>query len=123
MNLRIPDPSGLVEALHHLLDRAAEPVLPLEGWTVVTLRERYFYHGRCPEGELEVAGPYPTLGALVRDAGRIHHAEHADPPGREPIWEVIEWAGAWFTVRAGEFANPGMHATQEEAMEAGRRAT
>ena len=57
-----------------------------------------------------------------KDAGRIHHAEWADPPGREPLWEVIEWGGTWFTVRGGELANPGMHPTREEAMAAGRGA-
>jgi len=96
MNLRIANAPGLVAILDHVLDTVGDA-----------------------EGLPEVGGPYATLGALLKDAGRLEHGEYAEPGDEEPIWEVVEWQGVWFTIHKNCFDSPSRHASKEAAMKAG----
>ena len=107
MNLRIADASGLVALLHRVLSKTGEPVLVVEGLEVVEVMEGLFYHGSDP---VTVGGPFDTLEALLRSDGRRRHREFAEPPGREPLWEVFEWGGAFFRIEAGGASDPTRYA-------------
>ena len=117
MNLRIADPSGLVAVLHDVLSAHGELRLAVAGWRVVALQGGFFY--AASQG-VEVGGPYATPGALIRDAGRRRHAEFAHPGDPEPAWEVVEWGGAFFTVRAADLDAPSRHDTLAGAVAQGR---
>lgn len=115
MNLRIVDGSGLVEALDHLLRLAGEPVQVLDDWTVATVEGAYFYQRHSPEGTPEVGGPYPTFGALVKDAGRQVAASAEGTSEGEPVWEVRAWGGSFFALQANQLDVPTCHAGLEAA--------
>jgi hypothetical protein len=103
MNLRIADAPGLVAFLHRVLSEMGETVLTVQGLEVVTVEGQLFYVGSEP---VTVAGPFETLAALLRSEGRRTHAEFAEPPGREPLWEVFEWGGAYFRIESGSASEP-----------------
>lgn len=112
VNLRIADPVKMVEALHYLLLTHGVLRLTAGPWVVTEVRGRLFY---CSTERVEVGGPYETLGALLRDAGRRRDAWFAKPEDPEPVWEVIEWGGAFFRVESADLAAPGRYETLEAA--------
>ena len=116
MNLRITDAAGLVQALDSLLRKSGEPVHAAGGWTVVRVGGVLFYHGHGFDGAAEVGGPYPTLGAVVRDAGRTVAASSEATPGGEPLWEVCAWADGFYAVWASRPEAPTRHETAEAAL-------
>lgn len=115
MNLRIPDPQALVELLHGVVVRHGTVTLSVDGWQVSELEGGLLYHRSDPK---EVGGPYPTLGALLRDAGqRVGAAEEKAPDG-EPVWEVRAWGGAYFAIQAHRAEAPTRHLDADAALAA-----
>ena len=120
MNLRIPDAPAMVRLLYGLVAAHGSPVMSVGEWQVSEIGGRFLYHG---SDSLEVGGPYPDLGSLVRDAGWQRHAEWREGPPRELVWDVVAWGGAFFTVHTARLAAPTRHATLGEAVAAGLAGT
>ena len=117
MNLSIADAPELVLFLHDIIVASGRSVMTVEGWEVSELRRRLFFHR---SGQVDVGGPYQTLGALLRVAGFPPvHTEQAHDSG-EVVWEVVEWGSAYFVVRAAELSSPTRHESLSDALVAGR---
>ena len=113
MNLRMADPSGLVAFLHRMVSLAGEPVLTVEGLEVVAVTEGLFYVGSDP---VTVGGPCDSLAALVLSEARRCHVQFKDAFRSEPLWQVIEWGGAFFRIEDGSASDPKRYADLEAAL-------
>lgn len=116
MNLRIPDAPAMVEFLHRIVMTSGTPILSVEGWRVVTVDGRFFYHGTA---HVEVGGPYSTLGALLQDVGQRAHVGWVEGSSHEVLWEVRIWGGAYFTIWAAHTDTPSRHGSLDAARLAG----
>ena len=114
MNLRMADPSGLVAFLHRMVSETGEPVLTVKGLEVVEVTEGLFYVGSDP---VTVGGPFESLTALLLSEGRRCHVEFKDALQSEPLWQVIEWGGAFFRIEEGSTSDPKRYADLEAALE------
>ena len=91
MNLRIPDPQGLVAWLHDTLSPL--PALHTgERWRVVETPRGLFIVGDDP---VEAAGPWSSFPDLLRAVGRRRRRYPDDGPA---TLEVREWDGWFFRV-------------------------
>lgn len=115
MNLRVPYPQALVELLHGLVERHGTVTLSVDGWRVSELEGGLLYHRPEP---VEVGGPYPTLAALLRDAGQQTAAAEERTPDGEPVWEVWAWGGAFFAFRPDRVEAPTRHPNAAAALAA-----
>jgi hypothetical protein len=81
MNLRIADSAELVAYLHEVISLSGVEVLSADGYHVVDVRGRLFYHRPDP---ITVGGPFPSLGALARSEGVRRHHVAGDRPMTRP---------------------------------------
>jgi hypothetical protein len=95
MNLRIADSAELVAYLHEVISLSGVEVLSADGYQVVDVRGRLFYHRPDP---ITVGGPFRSLGARARSEGVRRHHVAGDRPDDPPRVEVFEWAGRYFRV-------------------------
>jgi hypothetical protein len=112
MNLRIADSAELVAYLHEVISLSGVEVLSADGYQVVDVRGRLFYHRPDP---ITVGGPFPSLGALARSEGVRRHHVAGDRPDDPPRVEVFEWAGRYFRVEDGRDRDVGVLASLPEA--------
>jgi hypothetical protein len=112
MNLRIADSAELVAYLHEVISLSGVEVLSADGYQVVDVRGRLFYHRPDP---ITVGGPFPSLGTLGRSEGVRRHHVAGDRPDAPPRVEVFEWAGRYFRIEDGRDRDAGVHASLPEA--------
>jgi len=112
MDLRIPDAPAMVAFLYDVVSESGSLVLSVDGWRVVDLGGRLFYHG---VDRTAVGGPYAALGALLRDAGHRRHAEWSEGEPKELLRDVVEWGGAFFSIRSDQMDAPTRHESLDAA--------